>query len=108
MNVSSIAAFTGVGSNLAYVGAKAGLDAMGVGLAQALAPSVRVLTVSPSAVESDFVPGRGADFYAKAAAATPLKRLGTADDIAAAIEACCTTLAFATGSRIVVDGGRNL
>lgn len=108
VNVSSIAAFTGVGSNLAYVGAKAGVDALGVALAKVLAPAVRVLTVSPSAVESDFVPGRSADFYAKAAAATPLKRLGTPDDIAAAVEACCTTLAFATGSRIVVDGGRNL
>ena len=108
VNVSSIAAFTGVGSNLAYAASKAGIDVLGVALGKALAPAVRVLTVSPSAVESDFVPGRSADFYAKAAASTPLKRLGTPDDIAAAIEACCTTLAFATGTTIVVDGGRSL
>ncbi|HEX7559934.1 MAG TPA: SDR family oxidoreductase, partial [Usitatibacter sp.] len=34
VNVSSISAFTGVGSNLAYVAAKAGLDVMGRSLAR--------------------------------------------------------------------------
>ena len=108
VNVSSIAAFTGTGSNLAYVASKAGIDVMGKALARALAPDVRVLTVSPGVVDSGFVPGRGADFNAKAGAATPLKRIGTPDDVAAAIEACATTLRFATGQVLVVDGGRAL
>src|SRR5262245_37998954 len=43
VNVSSIAGFTGVGSNLAYVAAKAGIDVVGDALARALAPEVRVL-----------------------------------------------------------------
>jgi len=108
VNVSSISATTGTGSNLAYVAAKAGVDIMGKALARALAPTVRVLTVSPGVVESSFVPGRGADFNAKAAASTPLKRIGQPDDVAAAIEACATTLRFATGQTLVVDGGRAL
>jgi NAD(P)-dependent dehydrogenase (short-subunit alcohol dehydrogenase family) len=108
VNVSSISAFTGNGSNLAYVASKAGLDILGKGLAKTLAPDVRILTVSPGVVESSFVPGRGADFNAKAGAATPLKRVGRPDDVAAAIEACATTLRFATGQTIVVDGGRAL
>jgi 3-oxoacyl-[acyl-carrier protein] reductase len=108
VNVSSIAGFTGTGSNLAYGAAKAGLDVMGKSLARVLAPEVRVLTVSPGVVDSTFVPGRGADFNAKAAAATPLKRVGTPDDVAAAIQACATTLRFATGQVFVVDGGRAL
>lgn len=108
VNVSSIAAFTGTGSNLAYVAAKAGVDAVGDALARALAPQVRVLSVSPGAVQSGFVPGRGAEFVAKTAATTPLGRIGLPDDVAAAIEACATTLRFATGTRIVVDGGRHL
>ena len=106
VNVSSIAAFTGTGSNLAYAASKAGLDVMGKALARALAPEVRVLTVSPGVVDSGFVPGRGADFNAKAGAATPLKRVGTPDDVAAAIEACATSLRFATGQVLVVDGGQ--
>jgi 3-oxoacyl-[acyl-carrier protein] reductase len=108
VNVSSTSAFTGVGSNIAYVASKAGLDAMGKALARVMAPQVRVLTVSPGAVDSSFVPGRGADFNAKVAAATPLKRVGLPEDVAAAIEACATTLRFATGQVIVVDGGRAL
>jgi len=104
----SIAAFTGVGSNLAYVAAKASVDVVGEALARVLAPQVRVLSVSPGVVDSAFVPGRGADFNAKTAATTPLGRIGTTDDIAAAVEACATSLRFATGTRIVVDGGRHL
>lgn len=108
VNVSSIAGFTGTGSNLAYVAAKAGVDVLTKSLAKVLAPQVRVLAVSPGVVDSAFVPGRGADFNDKAAATIPLKRIGTVEDIASAIEACATTMRFATGSRFVVDGGRSL
>lgn len=108
VNVSSISATTGTGSNLAYVAAKAGLDVLGKSLARALAPRIRVLTVSPGVVDSSFVPGRGSDFNAKAAASTPLKRVGRPEDVAAAIVACATQLRFATGQTFVVDGGRSL
>jgi len=108
VNISSIAGFTGTGSNLAYVAAKAGLDILTQSLAKVLAPQVRVLVVSPGVVDSTFVPGRGADFNEKAAATIPLKRIGHVEDIASAIEACATTLRFATGSRFVIDGGRSL
>ena len=108
VNVSSIAGFTGTGSNLAYVAAKAGLDVLTKSLAKSLAPEIRVLAVSPGVVDSSFVPGRGADFNAKAAATIPLGRVGQVDDIASAIEACATTMRFATGARFVIDGGRSL
>lgn len=108
VNISSIAGFTGTGSNLAYAGAKAATDVVGDALARALAPQVRVLSVSPGVVDSSFVPGRGADFNQKAAASIPLRRVGTVDDVAAAVQACATTLRYATGTRIVVDGGRHL
>jgi 3-oxoacyl-[acyl-carrier protein] reductase len=108
VNISSIAGFTGTGSNLAYVAAKAGIDVVGDALAKAFAPAVRVVSVSPGAVESTFVPGRGADFNEKMAATTPLRRVGSPQDVAAAVEALATTLRFVTGTRIVVDGGRHL
>ena len=88
--------------------AKAGLDVISDALARALAPQVRVLTVSPGVVDTGFVPGRGADFNTRAAATIPLRRVGTADDVAAAIQACATTLRYATGTKIVIDGGRHL
>ncbi|MDP9810072.1 NAD(P)-dependent dehydrogenase (short-subunit alcohol dehydrogenase family) [Rhizobium tibeticum] len=108
VNVSSIAAFTGIGSNIAYCGAKAGLDIMTNSLGRALAPAVRVMAVSPGVVDTEFVPGRDQEFKDKAAAATPLKRLTTPTDVAEAILACATHLKFSTGARIIVDGGRHL
>jgi NAD(P)-dependent dehydrogenase (short-subunit alcohol dehydrogenase family) len=108
VNVSSIAGITGSGSNLAYAAAKAGVDLLTKALGKALAPQIRVIAVSPGVVDSTFVPGRGAEFNEKAAATIPLKRIGHVDDTAAAIEACATTMRFATGSRFVVDGGRSL
>ncbi|MFM0348618.1 SDR family NAD(P)-dependent oxidoreductase [Paraburkholderia sp. RL17-347-BIC-D] len=108
INVSSISGTTGQGSNIAYCAAKAGLDVMAASLGRALAPRIRVLNVSPGAVDTTFVPGRGADFNDKVAATTPLRRIGTPDDVASAIEACATHLTFSTGVTIVVDGGRRL
>ena len=58
VNVSSIAGFTGSGSSIAYCGAKAALDNMTIALARVLGPQIRLLCVSPGAVNTDFVAGR--------------------------------------------------
>lgn len=108
VSLSSIAGLTGNGSSIAYCATKAAIDVMTKSLARALAPQVRVLGVSPGVVDTDFVPGRGADFNAKAAGTIPLGRIATAEDVAAAILACATHLTFSTGSTILVDGGRAL
>lgn len=108
VNVSSIAAFKGFGSSVAYCGAKAGLDAMTHTLALALAPEVRVLSVSPGVVDTGFVPGRTKEQIAKAGAATPLKQVTTPEIVAEAILAAALHLRHSTGTRIVVDAGRSL
>ena len=108
VNVSSISAFTGSGSNIAYCAAKAALDTMGMSLARVLGPSIRVVTVSPAAVATDFVAGRGRDALERIAEGTPLKRVTEPDDVADAIMASITHLRTMTGARIVIDGGRHL
>jgi NAD(P)-dependent dehydrogenase (short-subunit alcohol dehydrogenase family) len=108
VQLSSIAATTAVGSCIAYCAAKAGMDVMGMALARVLAPEIRVLSVSPGVVDTDFVPGRDHGAREKTAATTPLKRLCTPQDVAATVLACATTLRFSTGSVIQVDGGRHL
>jgi 3-oxoacyl-[acyl-carrier protein] reductase len=108
VQISSIAATTAVGSNIAYCAAKAGMDAMGMALARALAPQIRVLSVSPGVVDTDFVPGRDHETREKTASTTPLKRLCTPQDVADAVLACATLLRSSTGSIIQVDGGRHL
>ena len=106
VSISSISAFTGVGSSIAYCAAKAGIDVMTKALARVLAPEVRVLAVSPGVVDTHFVPDRGANFNDKVSASTPLRRIAQADDIAAAITACATMLGYSTGHIVQVDGGR--
>jgi len=106
--ISSIAASNGAGSNIAYCAAKAGTETLVKSLARALAPSIRVMGVSPGVVDTGFVPGRGADFNDKISQTIPLKRVAAADDVADAILACATHLTYATGTTLVVDGGRLL
>ena len=106
VNVSSISAFTGSGSNIAYCASKGALDTMTMSLARVLGPAIRVLCVSPAAVATDFVAGRGRSQLEKLAADTPLKRVVEPEDIARAIMACITHLTVSTGTRIVTDAGR--
>jgi len=108
VNVSSIAAFTGVGSSIAYCAAKAALDTVTLSLACALGPQIRVLGVSPGPVATGFVPGRDRAALEKLAERTPLKRVVEPDDVAAAILACVTHLRTSTGMQIIVDGGMRL
>ncbi|HRO59389.1 MAG TPA: SDR family oxidoreductase [Burkholderiaceae bacterium] len=108
VNVSSVAAFTGSGSNIAYCAAKAALDTMTMSLARVFGPEVRFLAVSPAAVDTGFVEGRGRDELEKKAATTPLGRVVTPDDVALSVLACVTHLKTATGTRIVIDGGHSL
>jgi 3-oxoacyl-[acyl-carrier protein] reductase len=108
INVSSIAAFKGFGSSVAYCGAKAGLDSMTHTLSLALAPEIRVLSVSPGVVDTTFVPGRTRVFVEKAAAATPLQKITAPADVAETIYAAVAHMKQSTGTRLVVDSGRSL
>ena len=108
ISVSSISAFTGSGSNIAYCAAKAALDTMTLSLARAIGPGVRFLCVSPAAVDTGFVEGRSRAELEKKAVTTPLGRIVTPEDVALAVLACATHLKTATGTRIVIDGGQSL
>jgi 3-oxoacyl-[acyl-carrier protein] reductase len=108
VNISSIGGLNGSGSNLAYAALKAATDSMTKSLARALAPQVRVMSVSPGIVETGFVPGRGPEQNAKVAPSIPLKRVAQPEDVAEAVLACATLLTYSTGSVLLVDGGRAL
>ncbi|MDH7794059.1 MULTISPECIES: SDR family oxidoreductase [unclassified Beijerinckia] len=108
INVSSVSGFTASGSNVAYCASKAALDNITMSLGRALGPEIRVLSVSPGAVATDFVPGRDRAALETSAKSAPLRRVIEPDDVAAAITACVTHLKASTGIKIVVDGGRHL
>jgi len=106
VNISSVAAIVGTGSNIAYGGSKAALDTMALSLARILGPEIRVLTVSPAAVDTAFVPGRTTAMVEKVASTTPLKRVVKADEVAQAVMAAVVHLTSTTGWVIPVDGGK--
>lgn len=89
---------------LPYCVSKAGVIALSQGLAQELAPRLRVNCVCPGTV----IPPEGADSakVAEIADAAPLKRVGTPADIANAVHFLIAGTSFATGSVLTVDGGR--
>lgn len=108
VNVSSIAAVTGVGSNVAYCAAKAGLDSMTRSLARSLSPRIRVNSVSPGWVRGEYADRMPAGVLQQQQEATPLGRLAIPDDVAAAVAGVVDNLKFTTGAVIPVDGGRQL
>jgi len=108
INVSSIAAVSAMGSNVMYCASKAALDNMTKSLARALAPSIRVVSVAPGLVDTEFVKKMDRAWRDDQAARTPLKRLAEPKEIAQAVVALATSFPFTTGAVIPVDGGRPL
>ena len=108
INISSIAGRTGVGSNVAYCASKAALDSMTRSLARALAPQIRVLSVSPGWVNGEYAQRMPREVIAEQETKTPLGRIAEAEDVAAAVYAAIVHLSFSTGDIIPVDGGRPL
>lgn len=108
VNISSVAAVSGIGSNVAYCASKAAIDSMTRSLARALAPKIRVVSVSPGWVMGEYAKTVDATFLQQQLNATPLNRFATPEDVADAVYALTTILKFTTGGIIPVDGGRLL
>jgi NAD(P)-dependent dehydrogenase (short-subunit alcohol dehydrogenase family) len=116
VNITSTAAVRPQSPGLAaYVGSKHALEGLTKSLALELGPAgIRVLAVAPSVVitpgmEQQFGDGDDASVNAvldHLAAATPLRRIMSADEVARAVLFAVSDLAsFITGSTILVDGG---
>ncbi|RDS88180.1 SDR family NAD(P)-dependent oxidoreductase [Pseudomonas fluorescens] len=108
VNISSIAARTAMGSNIAYCASKAAVDNLTRSLARALAPQVRVVSVAPGLADTEFVQGLAQGWRDEQAARTPLGRLALPEEVAQAVLALACHLTFTTGAVIPVDGGRAL
>lgn len=108
VNISSIAAVTGMGSNVAYCASKAAMDSMTRSLARALAPLIRVLSVSPGVVDTEFIKGLDRDWREEQAQRTPIKRFVSPEEVALATLVAVRDLTVTTGVAIPVDGGRPL
>lgn len=108
VNISSVAAQTGLGSNIAYCASKAALDSLTRSLARALAPRIRVVSVSPGWVLGEYASRMDPALLEAQRTRTPLGRLATAEDVAQAVYAAAVHLPHTTGAVLPVDGGRPL
>ena len=108
INVSSVSGFTASGSSVAYAASKAALDNMTMALARALGPGIRLMCVSPGAVNTDFVEGRSLETLKKLAEGSPLRRVVEPEDVARTIMGCVLYMKVSTGVKVVCDGGRFL
>jgi NAD(P)-dependent dehydrogenase (short-subunit alcohol dehydrogenase family) len=111
VNISSRGAFRGEPSHPAYGATKAGIIAFGQSLARALGPhDIAVTAVAPGFVDTDMaaheLAGEGA---AKRRAESPLGRIATPDEIAAAVVFLASPEAtIASGSVLDVNGASYL
>jgi NAD(P)-dependent dehydrogenase (short-subunit alcohol dehydrogenase family) len=106
VNLLDAAIFRPFPGYLPYSAAKAGLHALTIGLARALAPKIRVNGVAPGPV---LLPEEFDREQKKVAVeSTLLKRAGTAEDVARTVAFLATGPDFITGAVIPVDGGRSI
>jgi len=109
LNISSGVGHIGVRGMIPYGVAKAGLDQLTRGLAEELAPRIRVNALALGAILTPALERTFAldpAFHEGMIAKTPLKRIGSAAQIgAAAVFACSDASDYMTGAVIPIDGG---
>jgi pteridine reductase len=105
VNIADLAAFETWPAYIPHGLTKAGVVQMTHALARVLAPEVRVNAIAPGVV---LLPDGWSDADAeRLRSTTPLARLGTPDDVAAAM-LYLIDAGFVTGEVITVDGGRHI
>jgi NAD(P)-dependent dehydrogenase (short-subunit alcohol dehydrogenase family) len=105
VNIADTAAFRPWPDYLAYSVSKAGLVALTMGLARALAPRILVNAVAPGPVLME--EGTSAEVIAQATRRIPLGRTGTPSDVVAAVLFLLEGSDYVTGAVLPVDGGRS-
>jgi len=106
VNISSIGGVRPTHDILAYAAAKAGLNALTVGFADALGPKVRVNAIMPGPFRTDISKNWNHEAFAERARTFALRRAGEPDEVTAAVLYFASDASsFTTGSVLAVDGG---
>jgi NAD(P)-dependent dehydrogenase (short-subunit alcohol dehydrogenase family) len=109
VNMASLAGLTGVANLAAYVAGKAGI----IGLTRVAAldyadQGIRVNVLAPGTILTHNLERAGAEAQRLAALATPMRRIGSTDEVAQTVLWLCSPQSsFITGAVIPIDGGQS-
>jgi NAD(P)-dependent dehydrogenase (short-subunit alcohol dehydrogenase family) len=104
VNIGTAGSLVASTNELPYACAKAGLNALTIGLAEAYAPSVRVNAVLPGPIRTDVTNAWPPE--ALEGSFVPLGRLGEADEVAPMVlHLVSPASSFTTGAIVRIDGG---
>jgi NAD(P)-dependent dehydrogenase (short-subunit alcohol dehydrogenase family) len=106
INISSTGAIRPTSDIVPYAAAKAGVNAMTVGLAHAFGPTVRVNAVMPGPFLTTIARNWDMEVFAERARTFPMRRAGQSEEIVgAALYLASDASTYTTGSILTVDGG---
>ena len=105
INVTSVAAFSGKGSSVAYAASKAALGSLTRSLARVLGPTIRINSLAPGLVETDWWAGASPAVFEAARREVSTPDLPTAEDCGEAALFLAAEARATTGTTIFVDGG---
>jgi NAD(P)-dependent dehydrogenase (short-subunit alcohol dehydrogenase family) len=106
ISVSSTGAVRPTSDIVPYAAAKAGVNAMTVGLAHAFGPKVRVNAIMPGPFLTSIAAGWDMERFAEQARTFPMRRAGDASEIVgAALYLASDASTYTTGTVLTVDGG---
>jgi NAD(P)-dependent dehydrogenase (short-subunit alcohol dehydrogenase family) len=106
VNMGSLGGVRPWATHAHYCSSKAAVHMLTKVMAKALAPEIAVNAVAPGMI--DLGEKAAAAFMKRMAKETPMRRSGSAGDIAAAVMFFATAPSFITGQVLVVDGGLGL
>jgi len=103
VNISSLGGIRPWAEHAHYCASKAGVIMLTKALAKAFAPQITVNSVAPGVISFNDVDARTQAMID----ATPMRRSGAPEEIAAAVHFFLTAPTFITGQILAVDGGLN-
>ncbi|WP_413207615.1 SDR family NAD(P)-dependent oxidoreductase [Rhodospirillum sp. A1_3_36] len=106
VTLTSVAGHRGSVDHTPYAAAKGGILTLTRSLAQELAPRTRVNAVSPGLIDTKMLQGMDPARKTTTTAGLPMKRLGTAMEVATVVRFLCSPeSSYITGETIHVNGG---
>ena len=110
INISSVSSALAVEGQSVYSATKGAVNAMTAVMAKERAPKrIRVNAVAPGFIVTEMLDSIPDDLRQRYLNAVPMKRFGSADEIARTVCALCSDdFSYLTGQTIILDGGLSL